>query len=403
MTVLLWIWWGLLALVLLVWGLRLVLLGLIRRIFPPLCPEMYAESDGDLPSVSLLVAARDEEGNIAACIDSITAQDYPRLQLIAVDDRSGDATGEILDRLAAAESRLRVHHVRTLPEHWYGKNHAMHTGAASATAEWLWFTDADCTMSSPRSLSAAMRYALDKDADFLSVLPEHKADSFWERVVQPACSAILLLWFNPLSVNKPGRAAAYANGAFMLMRRTCYDAIGGHAAVSRQINEDMALARRAKAAGRRLVVASSRGMYTVRMYGTLRAITAGWTRIFSGCFTSVGRVIRAILVLFTFSLAPWLTLGACLLAGAFSSGDTAWTWLGATTIAACAMQLAVMAVFYGLSRAGWQYGLLYPLGAVLGTAFLLNAARCMHGLGIIHWRGTAYRNGGRSGAGSAGH
>ncbi|MCG8404731.1 MAG: glycosyltransferase [Phycisphaerales bacterium] len=394
MEVLLWLWLGLVVVVLGVWLARLVLLGFIERLLPPLHPDFFENPVDDLPSLSVLVAAKDEASNIEACLRSLSHQDHQKMEVIAINDRSEDATGEIIDRLAKEDPRLSAHHVRELPERWFGKNNAMHQGVARSTGQWLCFTDADCVQESTRSLTTAMRYAMEKGADFLSVLPAHQANTFWERVVQPACSGILLLWFNPLTVNKPGRRTAYANGAFMLMRRTCYDAIGGHEAVRDEINEDIHLARKTKQSGKRLLVVSSRDLYSVRMYGTLREIWSGWTRIFSGCFATVRRLLAAVAVLLAFTFVPWLTLitSWCTVSTG-GGGSTIWALLQWTSLATCAVQLVVMFIFYALSRIYFLYGLLYPVGALLGLGFLLNAIACVMGRGAITWRGTTYRDG----------
>ncbi len=384
---------GLNGFILAVWILRLIVLCSLNRILRPLHGGMYGDAHGDLPAVSMLVAAKDEADNIEACIRSIDRQDYPDLQIVAVNDRSEDGTDRILNQLAENCPRLSVHHVTSLREGWFGKNNAMREGVERATGQWLCFTDADCEQASARSVQVAMRYALEKNADFLSVLPSHQAHTFWERVVQPACSAVMILWFNPIVVNNPKRKTAYANGAFMLMKRSCYEAIGGHAAVRNEINEDMQMARIAKQKGQRLVVVGNRDLYTVRMYGTLGQIWRGWTRIFCGSFASVAKLWAAVAVLSLFTFVPWATLGLAALLDWFLPERLDIESLKYGALAACGVQLAAMAVFYGLSRVSFLYGLIYPVGAFLSMGTLLNAIRCASGMGEIQWRGTTYRDG----------
>jgi hypothetical protein len=279
-----------------------------------------------------------------------------------------------------------------------GKNNAMREAVARATGEWLCFTDADCTLVSPRCLRIAMNYAIQQGADFLSVLPAHDAQSFWEAVVQPACSGIMMIWFNPMKVNDPAKKAAYANGAFMLMRRDCYEAIGGHEAVKAEFNEDMHMARLAKQAGRRLCVVSNDDLYTVRMYGSLRATWAGWSRIFYGCFGTLRRLALALAVVSVMSLLPWVTLVVSLVVVCLAStgpiaapASGGWTWLAALSCGACIAQVTVMLRFYALNHTPAVYGLLYPLGAAVGFGALVNAIRRLRHRATITWRGTTYQ------------
>ncbi|MCA9256378.1 MAG: glycosyltransferase [Phycisphaerales bacterium] len=372
------------------WATRLVLLNVIDRIVPTLRPEALPEPERDaLPRLSLCVAAKDEAGNIEACLRSLLAQDYPNLQIICIDDRSSDATPEIVRRLAAEDPRLTFERVTALPDGWFGKNNAMRRAVELSTGDWLCFTDADCLMESRHSLATSVRHAMTVGADFLSILPEHEAQSRWERIVQPACSAVMMLWFSPIAVNR-GRVA-YANGAFMLMRRSCYEAMGGHAAVRQEINEDIHLARRARAAGQRLVVTAGRGLYSVRMYDTFARLWAGWTRIFAGSFAKKWHIVRAIVVLSYFTFLPWSVFALTAMVPSWRDGG----WTGLTTIAAasCFFQLATMSLLYRLCRISMAYGILYPFGAVIALGTLLNAIKCAAAGGSFTWRGTRYRNG----------
>jgi chlorobactene glucosyltransferase len=385
-----WVWQGLLWLALAAWLARHAMLSWARRRTRPLVPAMFPHDVGPLPSVSFIVAGKDEEENIEVCVRSMLAQEYPNLEVIAANDRSTDATPDILDRLAAESGnhRLTVVHVSALSPGWLGKNNAMREAVARASGEWLCFTDADCTQVCLRSLRIAVNYALSEKLDFLSILPAHDTQSFWEGVVQPACSGIMMIWFNPLKVNDPSRRAAYANGAFMLMSRACYNAIGGHDAVRAEFNEDMHMARRAKGQGLRLRVVSNLGLYTIRMYADLWAIWAGWSRIFFGCFGTLGRLGLSMFAVIVFSLLPWASLaGALAMRG---GGGAVWGWLTWTAAAACVTQLLVMSRFYALNHSPPAYAVFYPLGVTIGLGALVNAARRVAGRASITWRGTTY-------------
>ncbi|MBP9025006.1 MAG: glycosyltransferase, partial [Phycisphaerae bacterium] len=234
-----------------------------------------ADSNG-WPSLSVVVAAKDEEQNIARCIDGLLAQDYPRLQVIIANDRSRDRTPQIIDDYARRDPRLTAVHVRELPAGWFGKNNAMREAMQQATGELLCFSDADCAYDSPLLLRAAVSFARREGIEFLSVLPRLEANSLWEKVIQPVAGAIMVFWFPPQKVNDPRCREAYANGAFMLMTRRAYEAIGGHEYAKATLNEDMHMARQAKRVGVRLQVLQSAGLYRVRMYTGLKQIWRGW-------------------------------------------------------------------------------------------------------------------------------
>ncbi|MEK6642593.1 MAG: glycosyltransferase family 2 protein [Planctomycetota bacterium] len=402
MELLLWIWTGLMLTTLVVWGSRHVQISLAGRRMAPLTEGTFPIDVASLPSVSFIVAGKDEEANIETCLTSMLSQDYPSLQVISANDRSTDATGPIMDRVASTTSLLTVIHVKELPAGWLGKNNAMRTAVERATGEWFCFTDADCTQVSKRSLRTAMNYALAGKLDFLSVLPAHDAQSFWESVVQPACSGIMMIWFNPMKVNDPKSRAAYANGAFMLMSRACYEAIGRHEAVRAEFNEDMHMARLAKEKGLRLRVVQNEGLYHVRMYGSLKATWAGWSRIFFGCFGTLRRLLLAMAAVSYASLLPWVTLAVSGLVMAGGNAGEPWRWLLFASACSCVTQTTVMWRFYALNHTPAWYGTLYPLGAVIGLGALFNAIRRLRNRATITWRGTTYAAAGASPVGQRG-
>lgn len=341
--------------------------------------------DEALPALSMLIAAKDEESNVARCLRGLLRQEYPRLQVIVINDRSSDKTGAIIDEFSRSDPRLTALHVTALPPGWFGKNHAMHVGVGQATGAYLCFSDADCTFNSPQLLRAALRFALRERVDFLSVLPRLEASTFWECVVQPVASAILLFWFPPARVNNPRSRAAYANGAFMLMSRAAYDRLGGHEPVKATLNEDMHLARRAKALGVSLRVIRGGDLFQVRMYTGLSQIWRGWTRIFYGCFGSLGGLLGSVALLSIMSLGPYISLAA-------SPWLPGGAWIAAAATAAILAQQSILFPFYSLAGLTPWWALTYPIGAGISLAMTLNAMRRLGGAGT-NWRGTQYQGG----------
>jgi glycosyltransferase involved in cell wall biosynthesis len=381
------------GLVCMVWLSRHVLLSREQRAGLVLTPRSPG-APTRRPRLSVVVAAKDEEANLETCLRTLLDQDYGDFEVVVCNDRSTDRTGEIAERLAAKDQRLRVVHVKELPAGWCGKNNAMRLGIAQAGGEWLCMTDADCRFLSPRTLSVAVRHALDSAADLLSVLPTLEMRGFWENVVQPVCGGLMMIWFRPDKVNDPERPNAYANGAFILMKRTAYDALGGHEAVKDQVNEDMHLAALCKEKGLRLRVIRNDGLYLVRMYTSLRGIVRGWGRIFFGTFGTRKRLSISLAVLLVMGVLPYLAAGLGLgLAAAGAAPVGAWWACGALGSAAAIVQLSVVARFYRFTGAGAGLAWAYLLGCAVTMAALVGALRKLRPGAQVVWRDTRYSRG----------
>ena len=345
------------------------------------------------PKISVVVAGKDEEDNIEACLRSLAEQDYPNFEIIACNDRSTDETGAIIDRLADENDRIRAVHIDHLPDGWKGKNHALQQGSDLATGEFFFFTDADCRQTSPRSLSVALQLLLDRKAGLLSVLPTLEMKGFWENVVQPVCSGVMMIWFDPNKVNRPESSAAYANGAFVLISRDAYDNVGRHAAIKNILQEDLALAHLVKQKQLGLVVSRSRGLYVVRMYTSLKQIVHGWTRIFFGSFPTLRRLTVSLVLIFMMGFLPYISaiLGLTILT--VEASPPAWWW--ACSIAGLAtglIQLSVIHRFYRLIHANPYFFWAYPLGCLI-TIWTLLLAMLKHRRGAkVTWKGTTYRS-----------
>ncbi len=374
-----------------VWFLRFLTLGRVLRKRRILVPNSFGAVPADSPKISVLVAAKDEEGAIESCIRSLMSQDYPHMEVIAVDDRSGDRTPTILRSLAREfAGRLHVIHVKHLPDGWQGKSNAMLQGVRASTGEWLCFTDADCTQVSNRTLSVAMGEIAKKQVDFLSITPMLDTPTLWEKIVQPVCTVALLLWFQPKRVNNSQRKNAYANGAFMLLTRKCYDAIGGHEACRQQLNEDIFMARQAKERGFKLRVVENDGLYRTRMYSTLRAAWRGWSRIFYGCLAPIDRLVPALAFMAVFSLMPWISAFAAWTTW-IEKGSQQWLSAAIGWTGVVLSQWLVMARYYPVLRLNRWWSLTHFAGAFVTFAMLVNALLKSWGATTTTWRGTVYR------------
>ena len=377
------------SMVLMIWVSRHLLIWAERR-RDSLLRANRADGVAELPPVSVIVAAKDEEENIAACVRTMLDQDYGEFEMIVVNDRSNDRTAEIVEGIAAEDGRLRLINIDQLPDGWCGKNNAMQTGVAQARHEWICMIDADCQQTSDRSLAAAVAYAMETDADLLSVLPTLEMKGFWENVVQPVCGGIMMIWFTPEKVNDPDKKHAYANGAFMLIRREAYEKIGTHEAVKDRVNEDMHMAALVKSAGLRLRVIRNDGLYLVRMYTSLGEILRGWSRIFFGTFGTMRRLTISLAVLMIMGLLPHVTaiIGALALATGAAAAP-AWGCL-AVGSAGALMQLSVIFRFYRLINARADLAWTYPLGCAIGIIALIKAMGKLRRGAQVVWRNTTY-------------
>ncbi len=386
------IWIILLAAITLVWLTRHIELNRAGTRLLRIGPGEGDSLPAAPPKVSVLVAAKDEEDNIETCARTWLDQDYPDYELIIIDDRSTDRTNEILQevqRTHPSGQRLRILTVQELPPGWAGKNNAMRMGMESAQADWLLMSDADCRQTSERTISAAMSYTLREKVDLLSILPVLDTQTTWERIIQPVAGAVMVFWFNPMRVNNPARRAAYANGAFMLIRKDAYEAVGGHAAVRHQLNEDLHMAKLIKQKGLRLRVAQNEGLYLTRMYRNFGETWRGWSRIFYGCFGTVRRLLISAAFLVIVSLLPWVSLIAGWTAVAAGAGGR-WWWVAYLATLAVAAQMTVLTRFYKVSKAQVRYVPTWPIGAGLCVGMLFSAIGKTLGLTGTAWRGRVY-------------
>lgn len=247
-------------------------LGLVHRNLHRL-EELPLDPPVSPASVCLCIPARDEAREIGGALASWLAQDHPALRIVVVDDGSTDATPEILRGLA--DPRMRVIRNETLPPGWLGKNHALDLATRTREAQdadWLLFADAD-VHASPDLLRRALAHAEATGADVLALVPGQDTGSFGERLLLPVLAAGFLAAVPADKVAKPGHPAFAGIGAFTLVRRTAYAALGGHAAAPLEAIDDMMLARRAKTAGFRNRVARGGPALHLRMYGS------GWEAV----------------------------------------------------------------------------------------------------------------------------
>jgi glycosyltransferase involved in cell wall biosynthesis len=334
--------------------------------------------DGRWPAVAVIFAARNEAAMVERATRSLLAQDYPGLALIAVDDRSTDGTGAILDAIAAEDARLSVVHVDELPSGWLGKTHALQAAAATTSAPWLLFTDAD-VLFGPETLRRAIALAEREALDHLAVVPDILTESAGER----AFVAMFILLYNayapPRKVGDPRSKVAAGVGAFNLVRAGAFDAIGGFRRLTMSVDEDMRLGQALKFAGYRGAMALGKGMVAVRWQVGLGGMIRGLEKnFFAGAGYRLAFVAIAVLGLVVIGIAPH----AALFVGPW------WTRAAsALGIAAIALILAMMRRQGGVA---WYHALVLPIGAVACIVALLRSATLAVRRRGIRWRDHDY-------------
>jgi chlorobactene glucosyltransferase len=238
----------------------------------------HAIAPDDAPLISVVVPARDEERDVERTLRLLSAQRYPALEIVAVDDRSRDGTRDAMARAAADDPRIVIVDGSDPPAGWLGKPWACAQGAARGRGTWLCFTDADVCFE-PDALASALAFALETDTGGATLSPRLVCATFWECTVQPvATMAILALIAPPLLAQRADVPVALAAGAFMLMRRDLYDRAGGHEAVRDRVADDLQLGRAIKRAGGLLVLGNGTELLEVRMYHGHRELWRGWRK-----------------------------------------------------------------------------------------------------------------------------
>ncbi|MBT3390967.1 MAG: glycosyltransferase [Chloroflexi bacterium] len=346
--------------------------------------------DAPAPLISIIVPARNEARNIRRCAETLLAQSYPNFELIVVDDRSTDATPQILAELAAQAARLRVLTGREKPPEWAGKPHALVQGVEIARGEWLCFVDAD-TFAHQHLISSACLAAGEQQADLFTLLTDQELGTFWEKAVLPLVFTGLAFGFPARQVNDPAKPEAIANGQFFLICRAAYEDVGGHRAVHNRIDEDKAFAEVVKGAGYRLFIADGRAVARTRMYTSLPEMWEGWTKnIFLGLRDRLGLLAFGAFA----ALMGALALPAWLLAGLL--------WFAAAGgLPAFVVTLEALLVWgfllYWRARSaqafqisGW-YAFTLPLGAAIFAAMMFASAyKVLFGRGVT-WKGRQYQ------------
>lgn len=347
--------------------------------------------DQNLPFVSILVPARNEETKIERCLDSLLAQDYPNFELIVIDDRSTDRTGQIIEGYSKRDSRVKYVQGKDAPSGWIGKCNALAHAVGYASGDWYIFTDAD-TCHEKSSIRDAVAYSISNKTDLVSFVPMQELGSFWEKLVMPTLLSSFVLGDPFHSVNNPRAKRAYAYGQYIICRRSSYDALGGHQSVRDEIVEDHAIARVFKEKGYKILVGDGKTMYRVRMYTDLESMWQGWTKnLYSLIDSHVINLLAILALLNIVLLTPFIEAG--IVAQMWLQADPSPFTLPLSLLVGA--QMIILMLWWRLTaehRAGttWWHFLWLPFGAISVTALQVHAAYLVLSGSKVNWKGRQY-------------
>ncbi|MCH7564168.1 MAG: glycosyltransferase [Gemmatimonadetes bacterium] len=369
------------------WLILLTYLALWLRLPKKLGPEgVFAE---DVPLVSVIIPARNEEHNILMSAESVGASTYPNFELIVVDDRSTDRTAQVARTAEIGKAaRYEVLSGAELPEGWLGKPWACDQGAREARGDILLFTDADTTHH-PELLSRAVADLQRDGADALTLLGEQTMLTFWEKLVQPHIFFTLSLGFPDFRTPQPPKRwrRAIANGQYIMIHRAVYDEVGGHVAVKGEVVEDQRIAQILCKAGKRLEIRMAEDHFATRMYSSLPGMIEGWSKnmalasrqAFDSWFAPVALPSLIATVVLLWIVPPVVVVL-----------DLAGVYVGVPATAAQAVTVGSALFWFACA---WRFGvppwfgLLYPLGAAVEayifTRSLVRGRR-------VEWKGRTY-------------
>ncbi len=396
---------GLAALLFVAWLLLGLLLGRAVRQIAVLreaihldgCPAAAGSIPavpGPLPSLSVVVTARDEAEEIETTVRRLLAQRYPGLEVIVVDDRSTDGTGEILDRLSAraGDTRLAVIHNHDLPRGWLGKCHACHLGAGRARGEWILFLDGDVELVADDLLVRVVHLASTRGIDHLAVIPDQRPISALQQALLSVFAQMYLLAARVYEMDRDRRRGGAGIGAFNLVRRSSYDRIGGHTLLKMDPTDDYTLGRLLKESGARQRLLDGVGLVRCRWHKGAMNVARGLEKnLFAGIDYSVMELVGFTLLSIALVFGP--------LAAGIAAAVLAPPTGGAVPVAAGWLPFLLQAVVIGsgFRLQSRRYGgsasllsLLYPVAVLVLLGAAWNSALMTIARGGIRWRDTFY-------------
>jgi glycosyltransferase involved in cell wall biosynthesis len=335
----------------------------------------------NLPRVSIIVPARNEEATIAPVLQQLLSLDYKNYEVIAVDDRSTDRTGEAMDQVAASGvtlARLKIVHVEKLPPRWMGKSHAMWTAANAADGDWLLFTDADVFFK-PDVLRRALAYGEAESADHVVLFPRMIMKSVGERMMISFFQTMFVFGHRPWKVADPKTKDHMGVGAFNLIRKSVYEAVGTYEALRFEVLDDMKLGKVVKTAGFAQRNVFGHDLISIRWgHGAIGIVNNVTKNFFAVMSFQTWRMLASSFAVGFLNLMPFV--------GIFAAHG----WARLPFALALFCMFAIYVGMSGLSDVRPYYFLLHPFSSILFVYAMLRSMFLTLGQGGVVWRGTKY-------------
>lgn len=340
------------------------------------------------PKVSVILPARNEEDFIAKCLSSLLDQDYENYEIIAIDDRSEDKTGQIISSFAEKNSKIIHVTAEPKPEKWTGKNWACFEGFKKSTGDLLLFTDAD-TRHSKKMISLSVSHLTSENLDALTAIPKMRCLDFWTRITLPMLSTFLHTRFSALRVNDPSKKTGYFFGSFFIIRRKTYESVGTHEGVKGELVEDGALGKKVKESG-----------FKLKMVRAEHLLEAVWARDLSTLWHALKRLIIplylqnkkiAIGIFFAVLFLLFMPFPILVYATSFANSSISFSLL--FSISAITVALLYIAAIIEAKKGlglGLVYGLLGPIGSFMIVLGFAGGILQVKSNKALIWRGRAY-------------
>jgi glycosyltransferase involved in cell wall biosynthesis len=357
----------------------------------PTLDSMQESAIRELPKVSVILPARNEEKYIGKCLDSLLNQDYPNFEIIAIDDSSTDKTRDIMKEYAIKDSRIIVVNAKSKPVGWVGKNWACFQGYLKATGSLLLFTDAD-TVHAPSTMSLSIKHLIAENLDALTAIPKLLCQDIWTKMTLPMLSTFLHSRFSALRVNDRKTKIGYFFGSFFIITKRTYEKVGTHKSVRHELVEDGALGGKVKE--EKFMLKMVRGdKYIEAVWARdLNTLWHGLRRLMIPLYNQNSkRTLLMVIAIFFLLFEPFLLLPYSILFFNFQEKDTLSLILIVSNTSASAIIILGSII---QSKLGDFQNPIYALGSPLGGAIIslsfITAIVDARKKGAVKWRGREY-------------